>query len=101
MRAAFAIFATVLALAGCDRGHRAPELPALAPSAASAAPPNVDYLVSHPKVLANLHRRCKARAADATPDLCAVAAEATRKRFLAPGPDYAPKPVQPFGAESR
>lgn len=89
-----------LALAGCVR-HRDGEARALAipPVRAAATPSDVDYLAAHPAILADVHRRCKARTMDATPELCAAAAEATRRRFLRVSGSYAPQPVRPFAAD--
>jgi len=86
-----------LALAGCGR-PREGEVHALAmpPVRPAAAPSGVDYLAAHPAVLADVHRRCKARMMDRAPDLCAAAAEATRRRFLRLSGSYAPEPVRPF-----
>jgi hypothetical protein len=89
--------ALVLALAACGRPGRHAD--AAAPVAAPAGPDQSagsEYLAAHPAILADVHRRCKARMMDVTPDLCAAAAEATRLRFLAPSGAYAPQPVQPF-----
>ena len=87
----------ILALAGCDRRQvREADAPASTPPKLAVAPAVVDDLVAHPLILADVHRRCKARAPDAPPELCAAAAEATRRRFMAPSAGYAPAPVHPF-----
>lgn len=85
-----------LALAGCGRPHSGEVHTVAMPPIRPAVPSGVDYLAAHPAILANLHQRCKARMMDVTPDLCAAAAEATRRRFLRLSGSYAPKPVRPF-----
>lgn len=94
--------AAALALAACD------QRPAATPGAEMRAPahvaaPTVDVarLAVDRAALDDAHARCKARAADATPELCAAAAEATRRRFSGSARPYAPAPVDPFPAEPR
>ncbi|CAN7491755.1 hypothetical protein LJR225_003449 [Phenylobacterium sp. LjRoot225] len=94
--------AVALALTACNRQ------PAQAPSAdaqpaAHVAPPSVDVtrLAADRAALDDAHARCKAREADATPELCAAAAEATRRRFTGSAPAYAPTPVDAFPSQPR
>jgi hypothetical protein len=85
-----------LALTACDR--RPSEAPnAETSSAAQAAGPSVDvaHLAADRVALDLAHARCKARAADATPELCAAAAEATRRRFSGSASVYVPAPATP------
>lgn len=86
-----------LALAACDRR------PARSPSvdtqpAAHVATPSVDVerLAADRAALDDAHARCKARAADATPEFCAAAAKATRRRFTGSAHAYAPAQVEAF-----
>lgn len=85
-----------LALAACD------QRPAEAPSAerrpaVQAAGPSAEVarLAADRVALDEAHARCKARAADATPELCAAAAEATRRRFSGSASVYVPAPAAP------
>jgi len=94
--------AAALALAACD------QRPAARPGAETQPPahvavPTVDVarLAADRAALDDAHARCKARAADATPELCAAAAEATRRRFSSSARAYAPAPVEPFPSEPR
>jgi conjugative transfer region protein TrbK len=91
-----------VALTACDR--RPAEVPAAAtPPRTASVVPSVDVarLTADRRALDDAHARCKARAPDATPKLCAAAAEATRRRFLGKARTYAPAPVQPFPSEPR
>lgn len=91
-----------VALSACDR--RPADVPGTkaAPRTAIVAPPiDVARLAADRAALDDAHARCKARAPDATPELCAAAAEATRRRFSGKARTYAPAPVQPFPSEPR
>lgn len=91
----------LFALGACDR--RPAEMPRLGPPPARVTGPSADLarLSADRPALDDAHARCKARAADATPELCAAAAEATRRRFSGPASRYAPGPVEPFPSERR
>lgn len=70
----------VLLLAGCD----APKPPPAATVDLRSARPSaseVERLAADRAALDDAHRRCKARDATATLELCAAAAQATRRRF--------------------
>lgn len=94
MRRAVIGLTLVLALTGC--GRSGPSANSAGAPAGPASPPDVQVLASQPAKLDEVHHRCKAHTPDATPELCAKAAEATRLRFLEPSGAYAPAPVQPF-----
>ena len=105
MKAILVVCAFGLALAGCGRGARHQDFPPVSivsggdDSRLSSA--MVDELAANPAALDDAHRRCKARAPDATPELCAAAAEATRQRFLAPADAYVPPTVHPLADNGR
>jgi hypothetical protein len=83
--------AAALVLAACDRQptERANTVSAMpAPSAISTS--DVAHLAADRAALDQAHARCKARAPGATPDLCAAAAEATRRRFSGSASAYVP-----------
>lgn len=91
----------LLALGACERGPA--ETPRVGPPPARVTGSSADVarLAADRAALDDAHARCKARAADAKPELCAAAAEATRRRFSAPASPYAPGPVEPFPSERR
>lgn len=79
------------ALTACDR--RPTEAPsAETRPAAQVAGPSVEVarLAADRVALDEAHARCKARATVATPELCAAAAEATRRRFSGSASVYVP-----------
>ncbi|WP_332767823.1 hypothetical protein [Phenylobacterium sp.] len=83
--------AAALALAACD------QRPAETRPPAHVAAPTIDVarLAADRAALDDAHARCKARAADATPELCAAAAEATRRRFSGSASVNVPAPAAP------
>ncbi len=85
-----------LALAACDRRPAEAPITETRP-AAHVVGPSVDVarLAADRGALDDAHARCKARAADATPELCAAAAEATRRRFSGSASAYVPAPAAP------
>jgi hypothetical protein len=93
-----AVLSVLLVLAACDRRG---SVPAQFSAPAPARSAEVARLVADPAALDDAHRRCKLKAAVATPEFCAAAAEATRQRFLARGSPYAPSPVRPFAEAPR
>lgn len=91
-----------LALAACDR--RPPEAPgAETRPATQVAGPSFDVarLAADRGALDEAHARCKARAADATPELCAAAAEATRRRFSGSASVYVPASAGPNPSDAK
>ena len=91
-----------LALAACDRRPAQSPSADAQPAAHVAAPSvDVDRLAADRAALDDAHARCKARAPDATPELCAAAAEATRRRFTGSARAYAPAPVDAFPSGPR
>lgn len=89
--AKFLWLAAALALGACDRrpAEHANSVGAMpAPSAVSTT--DVARLAADRVALDDAHARCKARAAGATPELCAAAAEATRRRFSGSASAYVP-----------
>lgn len=91
-----------LALAACNRQTVDPHgAEARAPAHVAASSVDVARLTADRAALDEAHARCKARSADATPELCAAAAEATRRRFSGSTGAYVPAPVEPFPSERR
>ncbi len=81
---ALALAIVLAGLAGCD----APKPPAIETVDLRPAKPSardVERLATDRTALDDAHRRCKARDATATPELCAAAAQATRRRFSGAG----------------
>lgn len=93
------LLAAALALTACDRqsaqSAQSPSADAR-PVRVSASTFAVARLAADRAALDDAHARCKARAANATPELCAAAAEATRRRFTGSSRAYEPTPVNPF-----
>lgn len=85
-----------LALAGCDqRPAETPVSEARPAAQIVGSSADVARLAADRAALDDAHARCKARAADATPELCAAAAEATRRRFSGSASVYVPAPAAP------
>ncbi|MDP3746666.1 MAG: hypothetical protein Q8Q88_06405 [Phenylobacterium sp.] len=88
------ILAGALAAAACDRRPVAPaDRPAEVPRRAAAPSALVARLAADRAALEAARATCRAQAAQATPELCAAVAEATRRRFLGKTQPYAPAPV--------
>jgi hypothetical protein len=86
-----------LTLTACNQRPAETAGTAAPPPAHIAAPSaDVERLAADRAALDDAHARCKARAADATPELCAAAAKATRRRFAGSAGAYAPAPVDAF-----
>ncbi len=81
---ALAIAVALVGLAGCDAPKPPPaDTVDLRPARPSAG--EVQRLAADRAALDDAHRRCKARDVTATPELCAAAAQATRRRFSGTG----------------
>lgn len=94
--------AAAVALTGCGRQPaKSPSTEARPPAHVAAPSVNVARLAADRPALDDAHARCKARAADATPELCAAAAEATRRRFTGSSRAYEPTSVNPFPSKPR
>lgn len=87
---------SALALAACDqRPAEAPTAETRPAAQVAGHSADVARLAADRGALDDVHARCKARAADATPELCAAAAEATRRRFSDSASVYVPAPAAP------
>jgi hypothetical protein len=91
-----AVFAAVSCLAGCGRHGADGGAPVATPSAAPVSAALVDRLAGDRTALDAALSQCKAKTAEATPSLCAAAAEAERRRFKAGSSVYRPQSVQLF-----